>query len=860
MIPKKSNAAFYIFFGLAMYFFIVLFTLHYGKAADEYAEVNGVIEEIVNTEENTEINPSYGVKVNTLDSGNANFIECFMQASEEMKTEPFNVFPISKRGLKALFPSTVIFILAAVYISVEIERNASTMPGKDSGTSSWNKDLKGYNKEFVEPHKKDEIDRNIILAKDLYLMLDNGKSQRNLNCLIIGGSGTGKSWRIIKPNILQMNTSIIVTDPSGELLQAEGIPLLNNGYVLKVFSTSDMAHSCCYNPFDYIYDETGAINENKIATLVNTFIKNSKESSQKASGDPFWDKSAQALLSACALYLAEFRPKNQRNFYYVFKLVQAGKVNENDSSSKTQLDKIFDDAKKMNPTARCFNYYNTFKLAGAKTAASILVTTAVDLNVFSQTNVRNMTTTDNVFPENNLNLQNLGDEKTALFIVIPQADTTYNFLVSMMYSQLFDVLYTKAEKVCPNRYNIAGTNGDIISSMYETEEEAKAELKLFKNAHTEVLTEENYEEFKSRGLIKIFSNINKNAEICTDIRKDRRINILKKNEKLVKEKILNTTYIIAKDNENEYILKAVASEKILDRIKANIQSAKVVRGKLKLPFHVRCLLDEFANIGEIPEFNEKLATMRKYEISCTIVLQNLAQIKAKYDKLWESIIGNCDTLVFLGSSEYETCEYISKLLGEATIVVRNHSRSESAKGGNASLSFQSKARKLLDPAEVGKLNNKYCIIRVRGLDPFYMHKYDCQKHPNFKQCGDFNPKNRISGEYLETHFKCSDKIPEEEKAKTIEEYAVIAEKMKAKKAVEENKVPGTGNRKEKADKLVGESKSVNTKEDFAKVVEAKEPTKEEVEKKVKPETNKPKTPKAPNPASAPEETEEWGFS
>ena len=633
-------------------------------------------------------------------------------------------------------------------------------PGEEAGSARFMtaRDMKGYNKKYVCPFDdvKDiamgKRDPNIIIADGLKLWMDGDATQRNINTLICGGSGSGKTFRFIKPSIAQMNASFITTDPSGEILRDMGRMLLEYGYKVQVFSTSDMKHSNCYNPFDYIYtldkDANGktvkVIDETKVTVMVDTFMKNADQS-KKSGGDPFWDKAATAWLRFAVLFLAEFCGPEDRNMYNMLRLAQSGKAPEDASSTSTVLDTMVAAARDMNPNAKCFVSYDTFKLAPAKTANSILITLGVNLEPFgSADKVRNMTTTDylcrrnnegkiidyirdkdgnHIRMDNNLDLEKVGDVMTALFVNIPQANGAYNFLVSMMYAQMFDALYDRAEKKCPEVFNIYDDTGIALSSMYETEEEAKEALRLFQNAK----------------IVKLRNDHNVEKYYLY-------------NKEAPESMSLKTLVYSPWCGKTGYLME-VYDEKQGNITLNRFRNAKVEHGGPFLPVYVRCLLDEFANIGEIPNFNQLLATMRKYHISASIVLQSLGQIKDKYEKLWESMIGNCDIFLYLGSSENETNKYVSEKLGKQTIRTANMSESK-GRSGSTSMSFQHTGRDLMDMAEVGKLDNSMCLVMIRGVNPFKIKKYDFTKHPHWKETGTCNKDLRITAQYMDEHFLC----------------------------------------------------------------------------------------------------------
>lgn len=702
---KKQDKGIYVFI-VIMYLFVLLISLHTVKY------MNPVVEKTA----------SGFLAVKQGETAD-NFFEALIMAMQNMPKAPFDILPFRMAYLGASALVTVLFVLMAAYMTFNGERKKDVLNKNQNGSSEWNTDFKKYKENFETKweNKEETDDPNVILSKNLSLgmrikELDN---QRNTNVMVVGGSGTGKSFRVIKPNVMQMNSSTIITDPSGEILECCGKSLIKNGTTVKVFSTSDMIHSNCYNPFDYVYDENGKVDEAKVSTLIYLFLKNANGAKEK-SGDPFWEKSAKALLSAIAYYMLdnEGYPKENINFSNVLMFIQKGKVDEESSSSKSGLDLLMDEEEKMakdtGRISRAVSNYKTFKLAPPKTANSILITCAVDLQLFDTENVKYLTRTDMEEDTNNIHLDKIGDEKTALFINIPQANGTFDFLVAMLYSQLFDTLYTRGEKISPNKWLIENEYGEPLLTMLDSKEQAEEMLQKLKEATVEKRTTKRGADWYQ----------------------------IKSGKKVIRE---------------------VMSEDYAKKIIQHAKNAKVKQGKIKLPFFVRCLMDEFANIGEIPDFTKKLATMRKYGISCMIVLQSTSQLKAKYKDDWEGIVGNCDTFIFLGSKELETCKYVSGLLGKATIVVRNNGRSLSSKGGNTSQNFSHTARDLMDPAEVSKLDNKKCIIMIRGLQPFLDDKYSFLEHPRFKETGDADNENKVKKDFMEVYFNS---VPVKKKGKT----------------------------------------------------------------------------------------------
>lgn len=496
-------------------------------------------------------------------------------------------------------------------------------PKKKKGEKKPRDQPKPKKGEFVE-------DKNIILTNDVKMSLNTRQTRKNLNVMVIGGSGSGKSRFYVKPNLMQANTSYVCTDPKGELLRSTGKMLESYGYKIKVFNLIDMSHSHNYNPFNYIYDVDGNYSTTAVIKMVNVLMKNTQK--EGGGGDQFWDDSTKALLAALCFYLVECEDKSMQNFSEVMKLLKKAEVKEGSDDFQSDLDLIFDAlenpdkykseeaaenkqfnelnlidlAKNAKPASQymCLKYYKDFKKAAGDTAKSILISTAVRLQAFNIPEVMNLTCCDNI------HLEMIGDEKTAMFIIIPSSDDTFNFLAAMMYTQLFDVLYDRAN-------------------------------------------------FKHGG---------------------------------------------------------------------------------RLPFHVRCLLDEFANLGQIPRFEELLATMRSMEISANVIIQNLSQLKKMYKDSWENVLGNCDSLLFLGGQEPTTLEHVSKTLGKETIDTRSHNRTR-GKNGSTSENDGILGRELMTVDELKVMKDNECILFVRGIFPFFCDKYEIEKHPNYKLLEDSDKNN-----------------------------------------------------------------------------------------------------------------------
>ena len=497
--------------------------------------------------------------------------------------------------------------------------------------------------EFIE-------DKNIILTNDVKMSLNTRQTRKNLNVMVIGGSGSGKSRFYVKPNLMQANTSYVCTDPKGELLRSTGKMLESYGYKIKVFNLIDMAHSHNYNPFNYIYDVDGNYSTTAVIKMVNVLMKNTQKEGGGGS-DQFWDDSTKALLAALCFYLVECESKEMQNFSEVMKLLKKAEVKEGKDEFQSDLDLIFDalehpEKYKSDEAAKdekfknlnlidlaknakapgkymCLKYYKDFKKAAGDTAKSILISTAVRLQAFNIPEVMDLTCCDNI------HLEMIGDEKTVMYIIIPSSDDTFNFLAAMMYTQLFDVLYDRAN-------------------------------------------------FKHGG---------------------------------------------------------------------------------RLPIHVRCLLDEFANVGTIPRFEELLATMRSMEISANVIIQNLSQQKKMYKDSWENVLGNCDSLLFLGGQEPTTLEHISKTLGKETIDTRSRNRTR-GRQGSTSENDGILGRELMTVDELKIMKDNECILFVRGIYPFFCDKFVIEKHPNYKRLEDYDLDNAYLIKDIET-VKFNDEIETE---------------------------------------------------------------------------------------------------
>lgn len=515
---------------------------------------------------------------------------------------PLKFLPTSKEwiGYGVLYSFT-----AALVLYYNYNHRKHLRPNEENGTAQWNEEYRAFAQTYTDKKKVGTGSNNMILTKHIYLSMDTLKTQRNNNIVCFGSAGTGKSRYLIKPNILQANASFVVTDPSGELLEATGDFLVNEGYEIRVLNLNDMEHSNRYNPFRYIHKQED------VSKMITALIKNTTPPDSQH-GDPFWEKAETALLEALCFYIIETFDPDGRSFATIMELLRLAAAPEGQPST---LDLMFAELAKKHPDHVAVKAYGVYKSAGdGKTADSIRVICQSRLGKFNLDAVDKLTSTDN------FHLEDVGDKKVAIFVLLSEAETTFSFLASMLFTQLFDTLYRHAKEDCPNK-------------------------------------------------------------------------------------------------------------------------------RLKVP--VRFLLDEFANIGEIPDFPARLATMRKYGISCTIILQSISQIKKMYKENWEDVLNNCDSTLFLGGSGKDTTDYVSDILGKETIRTTNTSSSNGT-SGNSSTSYNATGRELMTAAELRMLDNRSCIYILRGVYPFLEQKYDYTKHPNYHLTADADPTLRFD---VEKYFK-----------------------------------------------------------------------------------------------------------
>jgi type IV secretion system protein VirD4 len=472
--------------------------------------------------------------------------------------------------------------------------------GEEYGSARWG------TKKDIKPYIDDKFQNNVILTQTEYLTMNsrpkNPKYARNKNVLVVGGSGSGKTRFYVKPNLMQMHSSYVVTDPKGTIIIECGKMLEKNGYDIKVLNTINFKKSMKYNPFAYLKSEKD------ILKLVQTIIANTKGEGEKA-GEDFWVKAEKLYYTALIGYIFYEAPKEEKNFATLLDMIDASEVREDDESYKNPIDHLFDALERKDPTHFAVKQYKKYKLAAGKTAKSILISCGARLAPFDIKELRDL------MSEDELQLDTIGDKKTALFVIISDTDDTFNFVVSIMYSQLFNLLCDKADDVYGGR----------------------------------------------------------------------------------------------------------------------------------LPVHVRFLLDEFANIGLIPKFEKLIATIRSREISASIILQAQSQLKVIYKDHADTIIGNCDSTLFLGGKEKTTLKELSETLGKETIDLYNTSENRSNQK-SFGLNYQKTGKDLMSQDEITVMDGGKCILQLRGVRPFLSDKYDITKHKNYKLLEDHDKRNAFDVE------------------------------------------------------------------------------------------------------------------
>ena len=516
--------------------------------------------------------------------------------------------------LPSLHPTDIIMgVVVAVLIKIIVYtkgKNAKKFrQGKEYGSARWG------TKKDIEPYMDEKFQNNILLTQTERLTMNgrpaNPKYARNKNVLVIGGSGSGKTRFYVKPNLMQMHSSYCVTDPKGTIVLECGKMLEYNGYEIKILNTINFKKSMKYNPFAYLRSEKD------ILKLVQTIIANTKGEGEKA-GEDFWVKAEKLYYTALIGYIFYEAPREEKNFATLLDMIDASEVREDDETYMNPIDRLFEALEKKEPTHFAVKQYKKYKLAAGKTAKSILISCGARLAPFDIRELRDL------MSEDELELDTLGDRKTALFVIISDTDDTFNFVVSIMYSQLFNLLCDKAD-----------------------------------------------DEYGGR-----------------------------------------------------------------------------------LPVHVRCLLDEFANIGLIPKFEKLIATIRSREISASIILQAQSQLKAIYKDNADTIVGNCDSTLFLGGKEKTTLKELSETLGKETIDLYNTSETRSNQK-SFGLNYQKTGKELMSQDEITVMDGGKCIFQLRGVRPFLSDKFDITKHKNYKFLEDYDKKNVFD---IEEYIKRKGKV------------------------------------------------------------------------------------------------------
>ena len=502
-----------------------------------------------------------------------------MEVLTEKLYHPFQLH-YTEYTIKSMLVCTLLY---AAGIGIFYSSQKNYRRGEEHGSARW-----GDARQICKKYSQKPYSQNILLTQNFRISLDTHKHRRCLNILVVGGSGAGKSRGFALPNIMQCCCSMVITDPKAELLRKTGGLLEKKGYEVRVFDLINPDTSFCYNPFEYVHDDKDVLR------LISNLIQNTTPKGSQSS-DPFWEKSETALLQALMLYLLHEAPPEEQNFAMIMEMLGSAQVKEEDEDYESPLDILFDRLEMRDPDSIAVKQYHIYKQAAGKTAKSILISVGVRLAAFNLPQIAKLTNTDE------LDLSSMGERKVALFCCIPDADTSLNYLVGMIYSQLFQTLYYMADRV----------HGGA------------------------------------------------------------------------------------------------------------------------LPVPVNCIMDEFPNVSLPNEFEKILATCRSRSIYCSIIIQNMSQLKALFKDSWESLVGNCDEFLYLGGNEKETHKYVSELLGKETIDTNTYGQTK-GKSGSYSTNFQQSGRELLQPDEVRMLDNQNALLFIRGERPILDAKYDLMKHPNIR--------------------------------------------------------------------------------------------------------------------------------
>lgn len=506
-----------------------------------------------------------------------------MEVLTEKMNHPFQLH-YTEYTIKSMLVCTLLY---AAGIGIFYSSQKNYRRGEEHGSARW-----GDARQICKKYSQKPYSQNILLTQNFRISLDTHKHRRCLNILVVGGYGAGKSRGFALPNIMQCCCSMVITDPKAELLRKTGGLLEKKGYEVRVFDLINPDTSFCYNPFEYVHDDKDVLR------LISNLIQNTTPKGSQSS-DPFWEKSETALLQALMLYLLHEAPPEEQNFAMIMEMLGSAQVKEEDEDYESPLDILFDRLEMRDPDSIAVKQYHIYKQAAGKTAKSILISVGVRLAAFNLPQIAKLTNTDE------LDLSSMGERKVALFCCIPDADTSLNYLVGMIYSQLFQTLYYMADRV----------HGGA------------------------------------------------------------------------------------------------------------------------LPVPVNCIMDEFPNVSLPNEFEKILATCRSRSIYCSIIIQNMSQLKALFKDSWESLVGNCDEFLYLGGNEKETHKYVSELLGKETIDTNTYGQTK-GKSGSYSTNFQQSGRELLQPDEVRMLDNQNALLFIRGERPILDAKYDLMKHPNIRYTED----------------------------------------------------------------------------------------------------------------------------
>ena len=506
-----------------------------------------------------------------------------MEVLTEKLNHPFQLH-YTEYTIKSVLVCTLLY---AAGIGIFYSSQKNYRRGEEHGSARW-----GDARQICKKYSQKPYSQNILLTQNFRISLDTHEHRRCLNILVVGGSGAGKSRGFALPNIMQCCCSMVITDPKAELLRKTGGLLEKKGYEVRVFDLINPDTSFCYNPFEYVHDDKDVLR------LISNLIQNTTPKGSQSS-DPFWEKSETALLQALMLYLLHEAPPEEQNFAMIMEMLGSAQVKEEDEDYESPLDILFDRLEMRDPDSIAVKQYHIYKQAAGKTAKSILISVGVRLAAFNLPQIAKLTNTDE------LDLSSMGERKVALFCCIPDADTSLNYLVGMIYSQLFQTLYYMADRV----------HGGA------------------------------------------------------------------------------------------------------------------------LPVPVNCIMDEFPNVSLPNEFEKILATCRSRSIYCSIIIQNMSQLKALFKDTWESLVGNCDEFLYLGGNEKETHKYVSELLGKETIDTNTYGQTK-GKSGSYSTNFQQSGRELLQPDEVRMLDNQNALLFIRGERPILDAKYDLMKHPNIRYTED----------------------------------------------------------------------------------------------------------------------------